>query len=62
MMDNITALKPATPDAAPPAELASDEPAIKPLDVLEVPKVRTKLRIYTILAALYVHYPVGAIQ
>lgn len=55
-MDNITALKPAMADVGPPAELPSNEHTIEPLDLLEDPKVRTKLRIYAILVALYVHY------
>ena len=61
-MDNITALKPATADAGPPVELSPDEHTIEPLDLLEDPKVRTKLRIYAILVALYVHYPVLALS
>ena len=54
-MDNITPLKPAMADAGPPAELPPNEHTIEPLDLIEEPKVRTKLRIYAILAALYVH-------
>ena len=63
-MDNITALKPAMEDvglavdAGPPAELPPNEIVIEPLDLQEPPKVRTKLRIYAILVALNVHYPV----
>ena len=56
-MDDITAVKPAAmPDAGPASELpTNDKPAIEPLDVVQEPKVRTKLRIYSILVALYVH-------
>lgn len=55
--DNITAIKPTTPDAGTPAtaELPPNEQAVEPLDLIEAPKVRTKLRIYAILVALYVH-------
>lgn len=60
-MGNITALKPAMADAGPPAELPPNESTIEPLDLLEEPKVRTKLRIYAILVALYVHCPVLAL-
>ena len=56
-MDDITAVKPAAmPDAAPAPELpANDEPTLEPLDLVQEPKVRTKLRIYSILVALYVY-------
>jgi hypothetical protein len=57
-MDNITALMPAMADAGPPADCLPNEPAVEPLDPVEDPKVRTKLRISAILVALYVHYPV----
>lgn len=57
-VDNIKALKPAMADAGPPAELPPNEHTIEPLDLLEEPRVRTKLRIYAILVALYVRYPV----
>jgi hypothetical protein len=56
-MDNITAAQPAMVDAGPPEEFLPNEPTIEPLDQVEDPKVRTKLRIYAILVALYVHYP-----
>ncbi|KAK3169355.1 hypothetical protein OEA41_008738 [Lepraria neglecta] len=61
-MDNITALKPATADAGPPVELSPDEHTIEPLDLLEDPKVRTKLRIYAILVALYLVLFVAALD
>ena len=63
-MDNIMPLKPATAEAGPAAEPppSEQEHTIEPLDLIEEPKVRTKLRIYAILAALYVHYPVFAPQ
>lgn len=55
-MEDITALKPAVADAGPPAaESRPNEQTIQPLDLLEAPKVRTKLRITAILVALYVH-------
>lgn len=59
-MDNITPHNPAVADTGPPAELPPNEHPIEPLDLIEEPKVRTKLRIYAILAALYVHYPILA--
>lgn len=61
-MDNITALKPAAPDAGSTAELPPNENTIEPLDLLKEPKVRTKLRIYAILVALYVHYSVFSLS
>ena len=59
-MDHITAvpsIKPAAmPDPEPTPELPPDtQPTIEPLDLVQEPKVRTKLRIYSILVALYVH-------
>lgn len=57
-MDNITALKPAIPDARPPAELPPNSHTIEPLDLHQDQKVRTKLRLYAILIALYVPRPV----
>ena len=61
-MDNISALKPAVADTGTPAELSPDEHTIEPLNLIQHPKVRTKLRIYAILVALYVHYPVPALN
>ena len=61
-MDNITALKPEVADAGNPAELSPNEPTIEPLDLVEHPKVRTKLRIYAILVSLYVNYPIQALS
>ena len=57
-MDNITALQPAMADAGTPtpAEPSPDKHTVEPLDLIETPKVRTKLRIYAILVALCVHY------
>ena len=58
-MDIITASEPPMVHAGFPAELPaaevppSDIP-IEPLDLIESPKVRTKLRLYAILLALYV--------
>jgi hypothetical protein len=57
IMDNITAVQPAMVDAGTLEEFLPNEPTIEPLDQLEDPKVRIKLRIYAILVALYVHYP-----
>ncbi|KAL9062375.1 MAG: hypothetical protein Q9157_008976 [Trypethelium eluteriae] len=60
--DNITTLKPATPDAEPPAEVPTNERTIEPLDLIEEPKVRTRLRIYAILAALYLVLFIAALD
>ena len=63
-MENITALKPATEDvglaaiAGPQAKLPTDEHTIEPVDLLEPPVVRKRLRIYAILVALYVYDPI----
>ncbi len=54
-MNDTTVLQPAMADAELPAEPTPEERTIEPLDLIEEPKVRTKLRIYTILAALYVY-------
>ena len=55
--DNITVLEPTIAHAGLSSELPPTQPSVEPLDELENPKVRTKLRIYAILVALYVHYP-----
>lgn len=70
-MDNITPLKPATADAAiaddamantqPPTE-PTHEPTVQPLNLVEDTKVRSKLRLYAILIALYVRFPVSAFK
>ncbi|KAI1141302.1 MFS drug transporter [Hypoxylon sp. FL0543] len=57
-MDNIEVLKSPVPDTGtgPPGNslpAEATEPTIEPLDTLETPKVRTRLRIYAILSALY---------
>jgi hypothetical protein len=62
-MDIITASDSPMVHAGFPAELPATEVSpsnipIKPLDLIESPKVRTKLRLYAILLALYVTYPV----
>jgi hypothetical protein len=57
IMDNITAVQPAMLDAGPSEEILPNDPTIEPLDEVEDPKVRTKLRIYAILVALYVIAP-----
>ncbi|KAI1101940.1 MFS general substrate transporter [Jackrogersella minutella] len=59
-MGNVTI--PDTTDVKPPADLRSDQPTIEPLDVLEAPKVRTKLRIYSILVSLYLVLFVAALD
>ncbi|KAI1206936.1 MFS general substrate transporter [Annulohypoxylon truncatum] len=71
-MDDITAPNPKTtmdaePPAAPaiPVELAEQRPndqVIEPLDVLEAPEIRTKLRIYSILISLYLVLFVAALD
>lgn len=53
-VDNITGLEPATAEAGPPPKPPCSEQTIEPLDSSEDPLVRTKLRIYVILLALYV--------
>ena len=61
-MDTITASEPQVVLAGSSAELLaaevppSDNP-IEPLNLIDNPKVRTKLRLYAILSALYVAYP-----
>ena len=55
-MDNITTLEPAMADDRPPAEPPPTEHTVEPLELLEDAKVRTKLRTYAILAALYVNH------
>lgn len=59
---DITALKPAIPDARPPAELPPNSHTIEPLDLHEDQKVRTKLRLYAILIALYLVLFVAALD
>jgi hypothetical protein len=61
-LDITPASEPPLVHAGLPAELPaatvppSDKP-IAPLDLEESPKLRTKLRLYIILTALYVAYP-----
>ena len=54
--DNITAVGPALADAGSPAELPSNERTVEQFETFNDPKVRTKLRLYAILVALYVQY------
>jgi hypothetical protein len=64
-MDNITPLKPPMADSGTPAELPPNERTIEPIELLkplEDPTVRTKLRLYAILVALYVHHPILALS
>ncbi|KKY15331.1 putative efflux pump antibiotic resistance [Phaeomoniella chlamydospora] len=61
-MDNITALEPATAGASLPAEHSPVEHTREPLDLLETPKVRTKLRLYAILLALYLVLFIAALD
>ena len=58
-MDIITTAEPPLVHDGLPAELpaagaSSSNTPITPLDLIEDPKVRTKLRLYAILLALYV--------
>jgi hypothetical protein len=53
-MDEVTVVKPAMNDAEPLAKLPPNDQPIKPLNVLEAPKVRTNLHIYSILVSLCV--------
>ncbi|KAI0010170.1 MFS drug transporter [Xylariaceae sp. FL0662B] len=50
-IDEITTVKPATADDGPPTELPPEH-TIEPLDQVEGPETRTKLRIYTISVSL----------
>ena len=52
IIDNVTVLKPAAAVTGP--EVPPNKRTIEPLDVVEEPKVRTKLRIYAIVFALCV--------
>jgi len=61
-MDVMTAVEPPLVHAGLPAELpdgrvSPSNTPITPLDLIEGPKVRTKLRLYAILLALYVPDP-----
>lgn len=59
-MNTITTAKPALiNDGLPATQLAADgvplsDTPITPLDLIEEPQIRTKLRLYAILSALYV--------
>jgi hypothetical protein len=60
-LDVITAAEPQAAIAASSVksfavDIASNENAVEPLDVIDRPKVRTALRLYAILSALYVNY------
>ncbi|KAI1458874.1 MFS general substrate transporter [Annulohypoxylon moriforme] len=71
-MDDITVPKsktvgaePAEPPPSAPVKSAAQPPndtAIAPLDVLETPPIRTKLRIYSILVSLYLVLFVAALD
>jgi hypothetical protein len=52
--DCVVASESAITDTATPAELPSDAQTIEPLDVVEPEPIRTKLRTYATLLALYV--------
>jgi hypothetical protein len=54
--DSMTAPEIAVADNGIPIELPSDTQAIEPLDVEEAQPIRTKLRTYATLLALYVIY------
>ncbi|KAF2719867.1 MFS drug transporter [Polychaeton citri CBS 116435] len=61
--DNITALGPAVTGAGPSlTEPLPDEPVIEPLELVEEPKARSKLRTYSILSALYLVLFVAALD
>lgn len=51
IMGDITPAKPIMADAALPTE-----PHVESLEILDAPKVRTKPRMFAILASLYVQY------
>jgi hypothetical protein len=55
--DSIMAAESTVADIAIPADLPSNTQPIEPLEVEEAQPVRTKLRIYATLLALYVIYP-----
>lgn len=55
-MDTIATADPPLAHSALPAESSPNDASITPLDLMEGPKVRTKLRLYAILIALYVIY------
>ena len=63
-VNDVKAVKPEVTDAEPPveplveplAEPPTNEQTSEPLDLIESPKARTKLRIYAILISLYVNY------
>jgi hypothetical protein len=61
-MDDITTLAPVMVHARSLAELPPHEHTIKPLSLLEEPKVRTRLSVYVVLVALYVNYPIVALH
>lgn len=50
------ALDPTEIDAIRPVDLTPQKNSIESLNHIESPKIRTKLRLYAILAALYVSY------
>lgn len=53
---NISALTPVIVDSGALAKLPPNGQTIEPLDLVEEPEVRSKIRLYAILAALYVYY------
>ncbi|KAI0116931.1 MFS general substrate transporter [Daldinia grandis] len=62
-MDDITPVKPTNINNSSPAEPAPvNEQNVESLNILEPPKVRTKLRIYTLLVALYLTLFVAALD
>lgn len=56
-MDNITPVEPVTADTGTRAEVPISEYAVEPLEVVETPDARSRLRIYAILVSLYVYRP-----
>ncbi|KAI1392652.1 major facilitator superfamily domain-containing protein [Hypoxylon trugodes] len=61
-MDTITPAKSDPTGVEPPVEIPHNEPVIEPLDLLEESEVRTKLRIYAILLALYLVLFIAALD
>ncbi|KAI1078395.1 major facilitator superfamily domain-containing protein [Whalleya microplaca] len=61
-MDDLTPVKPPMTDPGAPAEPSSHKTPIKPLQLAEESKVRSKLRIFSILVSLYLVLFVAALN
>ncbi|KAL3418139.1 major facilitator superfamily transporter [Phlyctema vagabunda] len=61
-MDTITTAEPPLAHAGLPAEGSPSNSPIVPLDIIDGPKVRTKLRLYAILSALYLALGVASLD